>query len=133
MTAARTGTPHRPLRLVPGTGIQPPKRTPDTTLAGTQLGIEPEVADHLIRCAASAGLSVSTLLRALLAVRAPTPSVGDLVRCAQGGSSVYQITALNDRQQAHLSRAHGLHPAGCIRAAGWTPFDQVRRLEPIDR
>ena len=101
--------------------------------ATTDLDIDPEVADQLRRCAASAGLSVNILLRALLAVQAPNPCVGDLVRSTRNATSVFRIERASADGRFFLSGAHGLHRAGSVVSAGWLPADEIRRVECTDR
>ncbi len=99
----------------------------------TALDIEPVVADQLNRCAITAGLSVSTLLRALLAVQAPRPMLGDLVRTARYGRNVYQVHEVSADGTLFLGAAHSLHSSDCVMSAGWTPPSEITRVEPTDR
>ena len=128
-TAARPA-----LALVPPVDDALPIPTPDVLsnrdiLAAT----DPDVAEQLVRCAAGAGLSVSTLLRALLAVQVPRPCLGDLVRTTRRGDSVFQIQRISADGRLYLGSAHGLHRSGCITSAEWTPIEEIRSVERSDR
>lgn len=119
-SAAFTQAPERPvLALVPD-----PMPTPRTSLE-----IDPEVADLLNRCADSAGMSVSTLLQTMLAAQAPQPVIGDLVRCARRGDSVFRVARISSDGSLFLASAQGLHDFGSVLTAGWTPRLDVRRLD----
>ncbi len=113
------------LRLVDGLDRPEPIAAPATAA----LTLDPDVTDRLQRCAATAGLSVSGLLRALLTVAAPSVSVGDLVHVSGNADVFYKVTRIGNDGSAFLEAAHGLHRRGAISSPGWTPAQRVNRVQ----
>ena len=91
------------------------------------------MASALDRCAATTGVSVSDLLRTLLAGMGPAPEIGDLAHRDGHPGVVYRVARIAaNRQQAFLEAAHGLHPRGAISSPGWTSMRLVGVLGTTD-